>query len=719
MMRSFTQADVLTALKTHFGFDRLRPGQGDMIDSLLAGQPTLGVMPTGAGKSLCYQLPAVMLEGTTVVVSPLIALIRDQVRALRERGIAAASLTSLDSAEERRRVESQLSKGQLKLLYVAPERFRSAAFVRDLRQIKIPLFAVDEAHCISQWGHDFRPDYARLGEVIETLQPACVGALTATATADVREDIVNSLQIPDAKVWVTGFDRPNLKLSVIESPSRAQKLRTLHEAILAWTADGGAAIVYVATRRETEAIASFLVDEGLSAFPYHAGLEAEVRKAAEARFEQEAKPVVVATSAFGMGVDKPDVRIVVHFNLPSSPEAYYQEVGRAGRDGELASGILLYNDSDLAILTQRMAASCPSPRAVSSLYRHLKMHLKRDPGPIDFEGLQGLAEDHLGSCGRAALVALEQAGDLAIHGFKPWLSADLSVDEAALERRIRKEQVRLDTMVGYVRRAPCRRRFLVDYFGDHRRPDACGLCDRCLADKPRALTGDQLEAATMALSCVARMRGRYGKVRVAEVLLGSQSEAIQKAKLDQLSTYGLLRSWKRPRLLRLLDALIQADLATLTLGEYPRLQITEAGVKTLVSQSPILMAWPETQASTSKKGKKRGNQRSANRWFSKPEVHERTSKQRQQLAKTPFKDGRLSNPGLFEALQTWRRLEAERRSVPLFLVAREGALEEICRREPKALSELRKIYGVGPKFIKEYGEAVLAIIQSEGMKRDA
>ncbi|MFT5991819.1 MAG: ATP-dependent DNA helicase RecQ [Flavobacteriales bacterium] len=338
---------VREALLAHFGFDTLRPGQRPVVDDVLGGRPTLAVMPTGSGKSLCYQLPAVMLEGLTVVVSPLISLMKDQVDGLNARGIAAGFINSSQSMDEQRAIESAARSGELKLLYVAPERFANAYFSQWISQTRIALFAVDEAHCISRWGHDFRPDYRLLGEVIPALRPERLLACTATATADVRDDILTALGVREAAVHVSGFLRDNLHLDVYFAGGDRQKEVRAVEIVRDALDKDGTAIVYASTRKRVESTARALRSAlGVEVAAYHGGMDAEDRTAAQDDFMTGGSRVAVATNAFGMGVDRSDVRAVVHFEMPRTIEGYYQEVGRAGRDGKMSRCVMLYNPND-------------------------------------------------------------------------------------------------------------------------------------------------------------------------------------------------------------------------------------------------------------------------------------------------------------------------------------------------------------------------------------
>ena len=331
-------------LREVFGFDAFRPGQGEIVEAVASGQNTLAIMPTGGGKSLCYQLPALLRHGVTVVISPLIALMRDQVRALREAGVEAGALTSGNTEEETDAVWAALDAGTLKLLYLAPERLASSGARDMLHRINVSLIAVDEAHCVSQWGHDFRPDYLRIGELREALDVP-LAAFTATADEETRAEIVRRLfdgQQP--QTFLRGFDRPNIHLAFAAKNSPRRQILDFATA-----RRGQSGIVYCGTRARTESIAGALREAGLAAIHYHGGMEPDARRAAELQFQQDDGLIVVATVAFGMGVDKPDIRWVAHSDLPKSIEAYYQEIGRAGRDGAPAETLTLFGPDDIRL----------------------------------------------------------------------------------------------------------------------------------------------------------------------------------------------------------------------------------------------------------------------------------------------------------------------------------------------------------------------------------
>ncbi len=397
-------AQAQEGLVRHFGLSEFRPGQAEVIDSVLSGRNTVVVMPTGAGKSLCYQLPAVLLSGVTVVVSPLIALMKDQVEQLAARGIAAtfinSSLTDLERAERMRRLRARAYR----LVYVAPERFRSVSFLEAVGEAGVELLAVDEAHCISQWGHDFRPDYAQLGQVRKRLRPPRTVALTATATPEVREDIIRVLLMKEPRVFAQGFDRPNLFLEVMSVGGDEEK----RQACAHLAAQGGSGIIYCATRKMAESTHASLRERGVKAVLYHAGMEDEARRVAQEDFMAAREAVVVATNAFGMGIDKPDIRFVAHANIPRAVEAYYQEVGRAGRDGQPATALLLFNHADVYTQERLIESNHPSEAVLGDVWNVLRGTPEYNKGLGVLAGQVGASEFEVS----AALRIFEREGKL-------------------------------------------------------------------------------------------------------------------------------------------------------------------------------------------------------------------------------------------------------------------------------------------------------------------
>ncbi len=399
--------DAHAALRKFFGFEGFREGQGEVIESVLAGLDTVVVMPTGGGKSLCFQLPALMREGVTVVVSPLIALMKDQVDALHARGLPATFInSSLDFEEQKERIAG-VRRGDFKLLYVAPERFRSNHFVETLKSVNISLFAVDEAHCISSWGHDFRPDYLRLQTFRERIGRPQTVALTATATPYVRADIIEQLKLDDPRAFVSGFDRPNLSLGVVHTEKEREKYARIKQ--LAQEYPGQSGIVYTSTRKSVEQITRKLLDFKLSVVGYHAGMTDEERVRAQEDFMTGRAQVIVATNAFGMGIDKPDIRFVVHFHLPGSIEAYYQEIGRAGRDGQQSVCLLLFNYADKRTQDYFIEGSYPPPELIAKVYEALVSTNQRriELSTREIAARAGLRNE---MAVQSALITLEKAG---------------------------------------------------------------------------------------------------------------------------------------------------------------------------------------------------------------------------------------------------------------------------------------------------------------------
>jgi RecQ family ATP-dependent DNA helicase len=401
--------DALAALRKFFGFEEFREGQREVVEAVLAGHDTVVVMPTGGGKSLCYQLPALMRDGVTVVVSPLIALMKDQVDALRARGLPATFInSSLDFEEQKERIAG-MRRGDFKLVYVAPERFRSTHFVETLRRAHISLFAVDEAHCISQWGHDFRPDYLRLRSFREHIGSPQTLALTATATPYVRADIIEQLNLSDPRAFVSGFDRPNLSIGVVHTEKEREKFARIRQLTAEYAGQSG--IVYTSTRKSVEQITQKLKDARLSVVGYHAGMTDDERVRAQDEFMSGRAQLIVATNAFGMGIDKPDIRFVVHFHLPGSIEAYYQEIGRAGRDGGSSVCLLLFNYADKRTQDYFIEGSYPPPELIVKVYNALTgTGLKRiELSTREIAARAGVRNE---MAVQSALITLEKAGHI-------------------------------------------------------------------------------------------------------------------------------------------------------------------------------------------------------------------------------------------------------------------------------------------------------------------
>jgi len=547
-------SNIDLALRERFGLSAFHPWQREAIEELLEGrQRVVVIAPTGGGKSLCYQLPAAILDGTSIVISPLIALMEDQVRALTQRGVAATYLASTLDSEEVKRREREIFEGRYQLVYIAPERLESPWLVDKLAALRPPLLAIDEAHCISQWGHDFRPSYLRLGEIIEHMQPPRVIACTATATPVVRQEIQERLGLGADRtaVILRGFSRPNLHLAVVESDSSTERRKLMRSALRSALggpeSPQGGAIVYAATRRNTEKLADVLDKEGWRVAAYHAGLPAAVREDVNRRFADRSLDVVVATNAFGMGIDRPDIRTVVHAQAPGSVEAYYQEVGRAGRDGQSAHGLLLTSSGDLGLRRRLIGFSGG-----------------RDPGSApDSEHVQ-----------------------------QQW-------------------RLFLDLM-RYVEAGSCRHDFILRYFGDERETlGGCGHCDVCerLEDRGEegALRGASEEEALVvrkALAGVARNQGRAGLTAVSDMLHGTDNERLRRLGLTGLTTHGLLAAHPKAWVLALLRRLLTAGLVDLTTSEFPIPYLTALGVATMKDEEPVRVLVPAPDAGRAREAKK-------------------------------------------------------------------------------------------------------------------
>ncbi len=497
-------------LKQYFGYDSFRPGQDELVQAILSGRDTLGIMPTGAGKSICYQVPALALPGLTLVVSPLISLMKDQVGALNEAGVPAACINSAMSFEEMRDALYFAGRGQYKLLYVAPERLTAPFFLDFARRVPISMVTVDEAHCISQWGQDFRPSYLKILDFLAALpQRPLVSAFTATATAEVRDDIIRALGLEEPFVITTGFDRPNLYFAV-EKPSSKPSALLAH---LMQRRDKSG-IVYCSTRKTVEEVCDMLLSRGLPATRYHAGLDPEERLANQDDFLYDRKTVMVATNAFGMGIDKSNVSFVIHYNMPKNMESYYQEAGRAGRDGEAADCILLYNGQDV----------------------------------------------------RTAEFLIEHSHE----------NEDESMDEKTRRQLIERDMERLKQMTFYATTTDCLRRYILNYFGE-KAPLCCGHCGNCDTNFEEVDATMDARKILSCVYRLDERRLHFGKTVVAAVLTGSKSEQINRFHLDTLSTYNIMHEQTAVRVRQLIDVLLERGLLTADPERYNALFLTQTG----------------------------------------------------------------------------------------------------------------------------------------------
>lgn len=616
---------ALAMLKKYYGYDDFRPPQRRVIARILEGDPLLAVLPTGGGKSICYQVPALVNGGLAIVVSPLIALMKDQVDALVRKGIAAAAFHSSLSASEQCAITNSIDQATLQFLYVAPERFNDVRFVERLLRCKLGLFAVDEAHCISQWGQDFRPSYLRLGKALNILGKPQVVALTATATPEVRADIQRQLGIPPANVAVAGFDRPNLRYVARGCHTAAE--RREHLLTLANRLEG-TGIIYAPTRRGAEDTSNWLTENGMPAACYHGGLADGLRNRAQDDWLSGKVRLIAATNAFGMGIDKPDVRFVLHYQSPGSLEAYYQEAGRGGRDGDTAYAVLLYGESDRHIHERFLDGRFPPRQVLETVFKTLKeapaenlealtaklpskwgasvvtqaVKILGEAGLIATPASQGKGEVRKRAGAKWPLLRLRRSDRVEPELFeishpqglwviRPQLdSHHLPLDWEEMDRGRRVELTKLDAMLAYGPTPGCRRTAVLRYFGEEVTSERCGGCDNCLewrgAGPPKSIE-PALPLETVILRAVTDLGERFGETTIAAFLAGSEGSKIARFSLNRMPGYGILPQISQSNLRKAIQGCIAAGLLRRgNIEEFRAVKITEAGRRRLACAAP-------------------------------------------------------------------------------------------------------------------------------------
>ncbi|MDU5110703.1 MAG: DNA helicase RecQ [Clostridium sp.] len=583
-------SNALEILNKYYGYSYFKEGQDKIISNILRGRDTLSIMPTGAGKSVCYQIPALIFNGITLVVSPLISLMKDQVDSINDIGISAAYINSTQSLDEIKEILNLCYKGKIKLLYIAPERLESEYFNKMLRKLFISQVAVDEAHCVSMWGHDFRKSYRYILPFVNSLRVRpVVTAFTATATKEVRKDILNLLGLIEPYTYVGSFDRENLNISVHKEEDKAEFVK---DYIRDHEEESG--IVYCSTRKEVDALYNYLKERGLSIAKYHGGLNDEEKSYYQDEFLKDNYNVMIATNAFGMGIDKSNVRYILHFTICKNIESYYQEIGRGGRDGEKTECHLLFNRDDIRTL-------------------------------------------------------------------------EYLIYTTAGNNRKEIEITKLQSMIDFCESDKCYRSFILDYFGDENVKPYCNNCSNCLNNEELR---DFTTEAQMILSCVYRSREMYGISVLVDVLRGFTGPKILQNRLNELTTFGIMKDYSSKFIRDLIKTLIDLGYVNLKEGTYSMLKLNPRSLRVLKSQEKVICKLSEDT------------------------------------------EEKIINKDLFNKLRIWRKNKANSQGIKPYIIFSDTTLMELANKNPKTKDELMSIRGMGEKKYERYGEDILKIMNN-------